>query len=273
MKTICAPNIPNYNCWDDMLCKNFSEIHRKKYSHSNKINCKEDLYCDNFTKHHYNTFAHPNRDNADEHKSNNLKYCDNGEKCKDFTQLHIANFKHPIRKRKCLLFPCRLLHDNTHLLEFTHKKHYEIISNNNFKYNLLHFLCDDIWKEIIRHIKLSCYYFHFLHITNDGRRINQFKDLNSFEYTSTISKLLMTSKMFKKILNTNLFSVDDWCEKSNVTIYKFTSKYKICKKCYKRGNYCVCSALCSRCGDAINRKFDVGYMFNVFSHENYLQTF
>ncbi len=240
MKAICGSNIPNYNCWDDMLCNNFSEIHRKKYFHTNKTNCKKDLYCDNFTKHHYNTFIHPNRDNADEHKSINLKYCEYGIKCKDFTQLHIANFKHPIRERKCKIFPCRLLHDNTHLLEFTHKNQYKIISENNLKYNHLHFLCDDIWKEIIKYIKLSCYYFDISPMTNDGMRINNLKYLNHYEYISTLNKLLMTSKTFFEILNTKLLSIDDWREKSNIVTFIFSGKYKFCKNCYNREINCTC---------------------------------
>ncbi len=258
MKTIYSSNSSNYNCQHGITCNNFSKNHRKKYFHQirDKNNCKQDLHCVNFTKFHYNTFAHPLRDNSYEYFSTHSQKCKFGEKCKDFSTIHCEDFEHPFRERQCSLFPCRLLRDPNHLLEFTHKEQYGIISNNNFKYNRSHFFCDDIWKKIIGHIKMSCYYISCTTTYGyDGVKETHKEKLNSFTYASTISKLLGTSKMFQKILNTDLFSVDKWHEENNILIYNFKGKYEICDECYRQRKDCKCSESCSHCGTYYDRSW------------------
>ncbi len=263
MKTICDSNIPNNDCRDGILCNNFSKTHRQKYFHHcpqyqipNKKNCEKDLYCNNFTKCHYNTFAHPFRDNADERKSSNLKYCRFGENCKDFTHSHNEKFAHPFRERKCSLFPCKLLHDHNHLLEFTHNEQYKITSDNNFQCNRSHFFCDDVWKKIIGEIMSSCYYIKSSPIYGtNGNKIKQTREFNSLKYASILTKLLMTSKMFQKILNTDLFSIDIWSENTENITYGFQGTYIKCEDCYGQGRGCTCSEACSQCGVYYKQRF------------------
>ncbi len=47
--------------------------------------------------------------------------------------------------------------------------------------------------------------------------------------------------MFQKILNTNLFSIDNWCEDSGNITYSFNGKYKICIDCHEQEEKCTCS--------------------------------
>ncbi len=200
-----TPNI-HINFSDCLDCITYENYPNKIQSETN--HCVNDLYCIDFTQLHYDKFVHPLRDNYDEYFSIHLKNCKVGGKCKNF----------------------------------------EIISNNNFICNRSHFFCDDIWKTIIGHIMESCYYIkcypkikeldYFGYKTEC--KLEKTRELNSFKYASILSKLLITSKMFQKILNTNLFSVDDWCEESNVMTYNFKGRYLICDTCCYKKYLCSC---------------------------------
>ncbi len=105
-----------------------------------------------------------------------------------------------------------------------------------------HFFCDDIWKIIIEYIMSSHYCIKCTISYYDNWQIKKYsRKLHRLKCVSSLNKLLITSKMFQKILNTNLFSIDNWRENSGNITYSFSGKYKICIDCYEQEENCTCS--------------------------------
>lgn len=158
--------------------------------------------------------------------------------CKNFSVNHRSKYIHPPRERKCKYFPCILLHDHAHLINFTHKDQYEIISKNNSLYNSLHSLyISDIWYNIHNFVGNSTYV--------------QILTLN-YTYHSdmriqTVNKLLCTSKIFNILLNTKLSHVNMWKFHKGVYIYDYDERYDKCLDCGNLNIFCKCDIKCPKC--------------------------
>ena len=85
--------------------------------------------------------------------------CNKQEKCKNFNTNHCMKYIHPYRERKCKYFPCGLLHDKNHLLQYTHYDQYQQITNDNLNYNKTHpIYIQDIFDIIHKYIiKDNCF--------------------------------------------------------------------------------------------------------------------
>lgn len=156
-----------------------------------------------------------------------MQQCYYYDKCKNHTFLHCSRFLHPIRKKKCKYFPCKLLHDPTHLLNFIHEKQYDIIANNNLLYNKNHiFNIIEIWYVIHTHIRKMP-----IHI-------------------NIINNLLATSKIFNILLNIQFRHVNIVMYSGNKIIYRNYYGINKCRICNYLNHSCVCNKIkktCEKC--------------------------
>ncbi len=172
-----------------------------------------------------------------------MKTCNYYQNCTNFKTKHCIKFSHPFREQKCKFSPCRLLHDKNHILNYTHQNQYQIISNNNLQYNKTHpIYIQDIWNIIHKYIIINnCY-----------ERVSYNENNSGPSLLLIINNLLLTSKIFNKLLNTQLNFVNDWSNDINNIKYNyitFADTYCVCSY-----NKCECNIICDDvCSDCDHR--------------------
>ena len=157
----------------------------------------------------------------------------NEKNCENFTFQHCSMFSHLPREIKCKYFPCKLLHDLTHLLNYAHHKQYEQIATHNFSYNeKLPIYMKDIWNTIHKNIINRP---HSLHI------------VITEEHIRTIRALICTSKIFRILINVQSLPIEQYdnCTDGSFVYYRDTM-FK-CNRCNTYKHSCTCADYCHEC--------------------------
>jgi len=179
--------------------------------------------------------------------------CNKQELCKNFNIKHCIKYIHPFRERKCKYSPCKLLHDKNHLLQYAHHNQYQVITNDNLQYNKSHpIYIQDIFNIIHKYIIKDNYY----------EKINYNKNTSGPNLFLIINNLLLTSKIFKTLLNTDLNFVNTLSNNNNYSYTLTATTFcicnhvrcecniicdEMCKKCNYRFIYCKCLIKCKDC--------------------------